>query len=222
MLIEVQNIKKNYGKKQVLGSVSFGLDAGECIGILGSNGCGKSTLLSILAGVQKADGGAFLWEGTDLLADKKLHKANVGYVPQGTPLIEELSAKDNLRLWYGKNQLETELKKGVPALLGVNEFINVAVNKMSGGMKKRLSIACAVASHPRLILLDEPSAALDIACKQNILNYLKEHKKAGGALVLVTHDPLELELCDRCFILKNGQLTPFTPDGNIDNLAKSI
>ncbi|MBQ5810049.1 MAG: ATP-binding cassette domain-containing protein, partial [Clostridia bacterium] len=149
-------------------------------------------------------------------------KANVGYVPQGTPLIEELSAKDNLRLWYGKNQLEAELKRGVPALLGVNEFINVAVNKMSGGMKKRLSIACAVASHPRLILLDEPSAALDIACKQNILNYLKEHKKAGGALVLVTHDPLELELCDRCFILKNGQLSPFTPDGNIDTLAKNI
>lgn len=222
MLIEIDGITKKYGKKQILNGVSFGVESGECIGILGSNGCGKSTLLSVLAGVQKAESGRFLWDGADMFADKALHRAKIGYVPQGTPLIEELTAKDNLRLWYGATQLEKELKSGVAAMLGVGDFLKVAVCKMSGGMKKRLSIACAVAAHPQLLLLDEPCAALDILCRQNILSYLAEHKKAGGALVMVTHDPLELSLCDRCFILKDGKLTPFEYDSDINKLAQSI
>ncbi len=222
MLVRIKETNKSYGQKEVLKGISFDIAEGECIGVLGSNGCGKSTLLSILAGVQGADSGEFLWDEADLFSSKKLHGDNVGYVPQGTPLIEELTARDNLRLWYGKEQLEKELKSGVPALLGIGDFIKVTVSKMSGGMKKRLSIACAVAKHPRLILLDEPSAALDIACKQSIIRYLKEHKKAGGMLIMATHDPLELALCDRCYIIKDGVLTPYEYNGDIDSLAKNL
>ena len=88
IMTEIKNIKKKYGKKIVLEDISFSVQEGKCVGILGGNGCGKSTLLSILAGVQKADNGSFLWEGADLFADGKVRSEILGYVPQGNPLME--------------------------------------------------------------------------------------------------------------------------------------
>ncbi len=222
MKIEVKDIEKRYGKKQVLRGISFSLEGGECIGVLGGNGCGKSTLLSILAGVQKGDKGEFLLDGHDTLKNRALHARTVGYVPQGTPLIEELSAKDNLRLWYSKEKLQEELESGVLAMLGIGEFLNVRVSKMSGGMKKRLSIGCAVASHPPVLLLDEPTAALDLVCKQTIVEYLEKYKKAGGAVLLATHDVAELALCDRWFIIKEGVAVPFEYKGDLKELTEKL
>ena len=146
----------------------------------------------------------------------------MGYIPQGTPLIEELTAKDNLSLWYDKKALKTELESGVLKTLGINEFLKVAVSKMSGGMKKRLSIGCAIANRPPVLLLDEPMAALDISCKQTISDYINTHKKAGGIAILVTHDIMELDLCDKLYILKDGRLFPFEYDGNVENLVESL
>lgn len=220
MNIEIQSVTKRYRQKQVLKDIRFSVRGGECIGILGGNGSGKTTLLSILAGVQKSDGGAFLYEGKDLFQYPRQRAELVGYVPQGTPLIEELNARDNLSLWYDKSQLKQELETGVLAMLGIGEFLKTPVSKMSGGMKKRLSIGCAIAKKPPILLLDEPLAALDLICKQSILAYLKQHKEKGGILILVTHDMLEL--CDRWYILKDGVLNPFQYDGNPDAVVKSL
>lgn len=222
MHIEIKNIAKCFKKKQVLKDISLTVESGKCIGILGGNGCGKSTLLSILAGVQKCDSGEFLCDGKNLFSDTAERSELVGYVPQGTPLIEELTAKDNLLLWYDRNSLKKELVDGVLNLLGINEFLKVTVSKMSGGMKKRLSIGCAMAKHPKILLLDEPSAALDIACKEKIGEYLDHHKKTGGILFLTSHDIMELSLCDEWYILKDGLLNPFDFDGDIKKLVKSL
>ncbi len=222
MTIEIKGIQKKYGSKTVLRDISFRAEAGKCIGILGGNGCGKSTLLSILAGVQTADGGAFLYEDKDLFKYPRQRSQLVGYVPQGTPLIEELSARDNLFLWYDKASLEKELKSGVLNMLGIHEFLKTPVSKMSGGMKKRLSIGCAICNRPPVLLLDEPMAALDISCKQKIFRYLQKHKRDGGIALLATHDAMELELCDEWYIIKNGVLTPFRYTGDIDQLVKSL
>ena len=222
MKIELVDIHKKFGKKTVLSGVNFSASSGECIGILGANGSGKSTLLSLLAGVLKADKGAFLCDGTDLFKSPELRSRAVGYVPQGTPLIEELTAYDNLFLWYDRATLKKELNGGMLEMLGINEFLKVRVSKMSGGMKKRLSIGCAIAGHPPVFLLDEPMSALDIACKQKIKDYLESYKKAGGILILVTHDVLELSICDRFFILKDGKLNDFEFSGDTDELVKSI
>ena len=222
MKITVKGIRKNYGKKEVLRDITFTAESGKCIGILGSNGCGKSTLLSILAGVQPTGGGEFLYEDKDLFKYPYQRSQLVGYVPQGTPLIEELTAKDNLSLWYGKNQLKSELESGFLKLLGINEFLKTPVSKMSGGMKKRLSIGCAIANHPPILLLDEPMAALDLACKQSICEYLRSYKAAGGIILLASHDVTELDLCDECYIIKDGKATPFCYDGNLENLVKSL
>jgi ABC-2 type transport system ATP-binding protein len=209
MKIEVKNIQKNYGKQQVLKEVSFSAVSGECIGILGDNGCGKSTLLSILAGVQKAKDGAFLADGNNLFQNRKMQTRLVGYVPQGVPLMEELTAWDNLLLWYDKKSLQKELEQGVLKMLGIGDFLKKKVSEMSGGMKKRLSIGCSVAGHPGILLLDEPMAALDLSCKKNIFDYIIGFKKAGGIVLLVTHDVLEFSLCDRCFEMKDGRLVDF-------------
>lgn len=221
--MEIKRIKKSYGKNQVLKDISFEAKNGECIGILGGNGSGKSTLLSILAGVLKGDGdGSFIVDGANLIKDEKKRIGIVGYVPQNTPLFEELTACDNLRLWYEKEDMERELKDGVLAMLGIGDFLKVTVSRMSGGMKKRLAIGCSVAQNPKILLLDEPTAALDLVCKERISNYLKDFKASGGIIILSTHDIQELELCDKLFILKGGTLTPFKYDGNVHHLVGKL
>ncbi len=219
MKIELTGIQKAYRKKEILKDVSLTAEEGSCVGILGANGCGKSTLLSILAGVQKADKGAFLYNGEDLLQNNALRTSVLGYVPQGNPLIEELTAWDNLRMWYDSRTLRRELSDGVLSLLGIDSFLKTPVHKMSGGMKKRLSIGCAVVAGPKILLLDEPSAALDLVCKEHIYNYFKRYKEEGGTLLLATHDTQELALCDKCYILKQGELFAYNYDGNIHHLV---
>lgn len=222
MQIELRNIAKRYKGNQVLRDISLTAEGGQCIGILGSNGSGKSTLLSILAGIQPCDRGEFICDGQNLFKNPK-HRADlVGYVPQGTPLIEELTAKDNLLLWYDRQTLRKELSSGVLSMLGIGDFLKTPVSKMSGGMKKRLSIGCAMAKRPPIMLLDEPTAALDLACKESIAAYLRRYRQAGGLLLLTTHDVMELELCDEWYIIKDGVLVPFSYDGDLQKLVKSL
>lgn len=222
-ILAAEHIKKTYrrGKKIVLRDISFTAEPGQCIGILGANGCGKSTLLSILSGVQNADSGTFFYGEKNLLNKDIAIRKQIGYVPQENPLIEELSAYDNLQLWYCDSalDLETELKQGVLAMLGIPEFLHVKVSRMSGGMKKRLSIGCAVADNPEILLLDEPGAALDLICKERIDVYLKNCKTDGKIIFLATHEEREIELCDKIYILKNGVLSELEYDGNIHHLA---
>ncbi len=222
MNIELKDIHKKYGSKKVLQGINLTVSEGKCIGILGGNGSGKSTLLSILAGIQPANKGEFLFNGKDLFKYKKQRTRLIGYVPQGTPLLEELSAYDNLLLWYSRKALKKSLEAGFLKMLGINDFLKVPVKQMSGGMKKRLSIGCAISGKPPVLLLDEPMAALDLVCKQDISEYIKNHKKAGGIVFLVTHDVLELELCDEWYVIKNGVLTPFDYNGNIEELVKNL
>lgn len=222
MKIEIKSIRKKYGSKQVLKDINLAVESGKCIGILGGNGCGKSTLLSILASVQAADGGSFLYDGNDLFKYPKQRAALVAYVPQGTPLIEELTAKDNLSLWYTKKEMRQQLENGVLKMLGIDAFLKTQVSKMSGGMKKRLAIGCAIAKRPPILILDEPMAALDIACKQKISEYIKKHKQDGGIVLIATHDVIELELCDEWYIIKEGVLQRFEYTGNIEELVKSL
>lgn len=228
MEISVSHLKKKYRKKEVLRDISFTADGGTLLGILGGNGSGKSTLLSILAGSLKPDGGSFTLkdgeETVDLMKDPVRRSRIVGYVPQTTPLLEELSVRDNLRLWYpgGKKMLEKELEGGVLKKLDVEDFLDRQVFKLSGGMKKRVSIGCAVAGHPRILILDEPGAALDLVCKQVIVDYLADFCAAGGIAVMASHEVLEIAACSRTLILRDGCLLPYTYDGDNAGLARVL
>ncbi len=222
MKIEISGLCKAFGKHPVLKDVAFTAESGSCTGILGANGSGKSTLLSILAGVQKPDAGSFTLDGKELFVERSLRSNLVGYVPQGTPLIPELTARDNLLLWYSPAGLKRELEDGILAMLGIGDFLKKRVSSLSGGMAKRLSIGCAMAKRPPVLLLDEPTAALDLACKQDIANYLTAYRRSGGILLLTTHEESELKLCDRWLILKDGELHPYEFDGDMQRLVESL
>ena len=189
-MITVNGITKQYGKKVVLRDATFSAKQGECVAIAGANGSGKSTLLKIMAGTLKAGGGSFVAFGHDMLRET------------------EERERDNLRLWYcnSRYDIEQELEKGTLAMLGIPEFIDVRVDAMSGGMKKRLSIGCAVANDPPVLILDEPDAALDLICKEAIRDYLAEHKRRGGIVVITTHDEEALSIVDKLMVMQNGVL----------------
>ncbi len=222
MDFRISEIKKKYGRKTILEDITLDVPSGKCIGILGVNGSGKSTLLSILAGVRRADGGSFACDAGDLLKKSALRAEYVGYVPQGTPLMEELSARDNLLLWYSRGELKDELESGVLSLLGISDFLTKPVSKLSGGMKKRLSIGCSMACHPKILLMDEPSAAIDFVCKKNITDYITAFKNSGGSVIITTHDTSELSVCDDIYLLKDGKLVSYDFDGDPEKLAVSL
>lgn len=218
MKIRIENISKSYSKKEVLKNINFEMNSGECIALIGGNGSGKSTLLSILAGSVKSDKGKFFCGEEDLFKNAKKRSELIGYVPQFPPLIEELSALDNLKLWYKKDALEDDVIK----MLGVDSFLKTRVSKMSGGMKKRLSIACSVAHHPKILLLDEPSNSLDLVCKKEILSYISHFKKEGGCVIIATHDVSEIDYADRTYLIKNCQLSEYSYDGDIHRLIENL
>ena len=174
--IEVSKISKKYGKKTVLNDITFSANTGECIGIVGANGCGKSTLLKILSGAISPNGGSIIYKDKNPLAQKKYFYESIGYIPQDNPLFDNLTVYDNLKLWYCDSplNLEEEIKSGVVARFGIDKFLKSTVKNLSGGMKKRLSIACGVAKNPEILILDEPGASLDIVCKEEIRAYMEE------------------------------------------------
>ena len=222
MHISVTDIKKRYGKKEVLKNISFSASGGECIGIIGKNGSGKSTLISILAGIIRADAGSFFVEDRDALKEDTVRHDLVAYVTQGTPIIEELSARDNLRMWYRLEDLKKQLESGFLKVLGIDEFLDVTVNKMSLGMKKRLSIGCAINNNPKVLLLDEPTAALDLVCKEAVYAYLRAFRESGGVLILATHDIYEISMCSGCYLLKEGILEPYSYNNDMTDLLNRI
>lgn len=215
-MITVTDITSAYGRKRILRGVSFTAQRGECIGIVGANGCGKSTLLSVLAGTLKPSAGTVLYYGRKawsdegggrMRGDREVIRKMTGYVPQENPLIPELSVYDNLRLWYpDKKALQQELEQGFLHLLGIEAFCRKQAGKLSGGMKKRISIGIAMAGMPPVLLMDEPSAALDLLCKEDIRGYLQVYLERKGTVVITTHEESELALCDKLYVMKDGRL----------------
>ena len=203
-----EDIYKSYGKREILKGVNLKVLPGTCTGIIGGNGCGKTTLLSILAGTIRADKGRICLDDKKIRINSRAYGEMVAYVPQENPLIEELTVRDNLLLWYqgNKKAMNKDLEDGAAALLGIGPMLRLTTDKLSGGMKKRLSIACALAGHGRYLILDEPGAALDMECKADIRRYLKTYTAAGGAVLLTSHEMAELSVCTRLYVLKRGKL----------------
>lgn len=203
-MVEILHLQKKYGRKGVLDDISFRAECGERIGIVGKNGCGKSTLMRILAGIMKPDSGEILYFGEKALRKKKVFREYCGYVPQENPLIEELTVRDNLKLW-GKYDRERNGK--LTELLQLQDMMNTTVEKLSGGMKRRVSIACALLDMPPIILMDEPTTALDLYYKEGIHQWMKSYQKMNGIIIMTTHDEQEIMECDRCLVMKEGKIT---------------
>ena len=211
-MLEVKGISKHYKNKQILNGISFAAGPGQCVGIAGGNGCVKTTLLSILAGVNRPDRGSICFDGMEAVGNRKVFERNAAYVPQENPLIPELTARDNYRLWFkgDKAELERDLEEGVGKFLGLTEFLGTPAGKLSGGQKKRLSIASALSNQASLLIMDEPGAALDLEAKEEILTYIRNYLKNGGTVILTSHETQELSICTKLFVMKKGLLMPVT------------
>ena len=147
-MLELGKLQKSYRKNEVLRDVSITVKDGESVCFVGANGAGKSTLLKIIVGALKPDAGTILWNGKAV--DGTFLSEHVGYVPQENPLFEDLTVKDNLELWYAndKARLQKDLEDGWLFYFGMHKIYKKPVKKLSGGMKKRLSICCALAGDP--------------------------------------------------------------------------
>lgn len=199
------DITAGYGKKIVLKELSLDLEQGSCTLIVGANGSGKSTLFSVLTGIKKMRSGQLLIDGK--IAEARQLQKQIGYVPQDNPLFAELTVKDNLLLWYGgKVALQKELVGGVIEKLGLNEVLKKRVSTLSGGMQRRVSIGCAMAGNPRILIMDEPGAALDPECKEILYAYLADYRKAGGTVLMSSHEKADLEMGDKVYLLSEGRL----------------
>jgi ABC-2 type transport system ATP-binding protein len=202
-VIQVSHVKKNYRKKAVLTDISFSANAGEWVVIAGRNGCGKSTLLQILAGAMKPADGELRYMGADPLKKRQLFRQLCGYVPQQDPLMEELSVLDNLRLWgYRKRRPDQILLEQ----FGLTKLLRQPVETLSGGMKRRVSFACATITHPQILLLDEPSAALDIFYRDEMHRWMEQYVGRGGTILMTSHDEAEIMQAGRCLVMNHGRL----------------
>ena len=208
-MLEISGICKSYRRQVILEGVELTVEPGDCVGIVGYNGCGKTTLLSIISGALKADKGSIVFNGRQAVGRPRVFAEEAAYVPQENPLMEELTVRDNLLLWYrgSRKGMEEDLKNGAAAMLGVDKMLNRTAGKLSGGMKKRVSIACALSNHAPVLIMDEPGAALDLECKELIRNYLREYMAGGGAVMLTSHELAELALCTQMHVLRRGRLT---------------
>lgn len=215
-VLEIRGIKKSYHKNAVLTGVDVLLPDGECVGLVGANGVGKSTLMKILVGGLQADSGEILFDGRVVTPGELAEK--VGYVPQENPLFEDLTVKDNLELWYkgDRKRICRELQQGILERFGIHKFYKKRVSRLSEGMKKRLSICCALASEPDILVLDEPGAALDLTAKQEILQVIRDFTNEGKSVMIISHEIPELMLCDRLYGMKHGVATQLEQE--IDSL----
>jgi len=223
-MIEISNICYSYGRHQILKNMNLTVEKGDCVGILGSNGCGKSTFLALMAGALKPSSGTIRYGGENPYTHKKLFSHYVGYVPQDPPLIPDLSVRDNLKLWYCSSRLslKKELEEGFLSLLQIPSFLNVPVHKLSGGIKKRVSLGCALANDPPILLLDEPGAPLDLGAKSQFQAYLDIYRKRKGTLILATHEESEIRLCNQLYLMEKGALRKLASHPSISELAKQM
>ena len=228
--IELDSLSFSYRNQLILDNISFKLEAGESAALIGANGSGKSTLLSILSGVRKCSRNNASFKLTksdktvDLFKDRKSAAKYIGYVPQDDPLMPELTVKDNLLLWSDSPASRlSELLEG-PALkaLDISTFLNKPVKALSGGMRRRVTIACAMINSPDILILDEPASALDLNFRAEIRNYLDEFHRLGGTFILSTHDEADLDICNKILLLKDCHLSAVPNDLRGEKLLEQL
>lgn len=218
-MLVAEHIRKSYGKKVILEDINITIRPGESVAIIGKNGCGKSTLLQILAGINKPDAGNLAYYGQTPLADKKVFQTMCGYVPQENPLLEELTVYDNLRLFgAGKAATNHELMQKFE----IEDILHQQVSRLSGGMKRRVAIACSVHHLPAILFMDEPTTALDIYYKSTIHDWMDYYRKRNGILLITSHDEQEILECDRCFLMSGGTVRELSAEEKNEHSIRKL
>jgi ABC-2 type transport system ATP-binding protein len=219
-VIKAENLKKRYGNVVAVDDVSFEVQKAETFGLLGPNGAGKTTTIKLLCGLVKANNGVVSLNGKTDPTLMNVRKS-LGVVPQTLAIYEELSATDNLHFFgriYGlKGQKLKERIGDCLEIAGLTQRSKDRVSKFSGGMKRRLNMACSLMHEPPILLLDEPTVGVDPQSRNLIFDTIEQWKKQGRTIIYTTHYMEEAErLCDRVAILDHGKIL------DIDSVANLI
>ncbi|MDY6368147.1 MAG: ABC transporter ATP-binding protein [Clostridia bacterium] len=215
MFIEIKDVKKDFGSgdsvTHALAGVSFTMEKGEMVVLLGPSGSGKSTLLNVIGGIESADGGVVKinGEGVENMSEKErtLYRRNhLGYVFQSYNLIPNLTVRENIEVgaYLSKSPLNVD---ELIALLGLTEHKNKVPSELSGGQQQRTSIGRAIVKNPDLLLCDEPTGALDSDTSKQILELIEKVKETyGTSIIMVTHNETISKMADRIIRLKDGKI----------------
>jgi ABC-2 type transport system ATP-binding protein len=210
-MLKARDLWKSYGGQPAVSGVSIEAKAGQIVGLLGPNGAGKSTTVAMICGLARPDRGDVAVDGMPLGDDASPAKRRIGLVPQDISLFEDLSAQGNLELFGALYGLKgAALKARVASaleLVGLADRARAKPSTFSGGMKRRLNIACALVHDPDILVLDEPTAGVDPQSRNAIFDNLEALRARGKALVYTTHYMEEAErLCDRVMIMDHGKV----------------
>ncbi|KUP32565.1 ABC transporter ATP-binding protein [Bacillus halotolerans] len=220
----IENLKKQYTNKTAVDGISFEVKESEVLGLLGPNGAGKSTTIHILSGVLSATSGNVTILGHNVKNSAKKMKKGIGIVPQDIAIYEDISAEQNVRFFASLYSLKgKELKARVKEALELVQLYDRKDDKpktFSGGMKRRLNIACAIAHQPKLIIMDEPTVGIDPQSRNHILESIKLLKEKGASIIYSTHYMEEAEaIADRIMIMNEGKIIA---NGTKDELYKKV
>ncbi len=210
-IVEVSRLRKSYGSRLVLDEVNLDVRVGEIVGLLGPNGAGKTTTLSILATLLTADAGEVRIAGYDSRRDAQAIRRRLGFVPQSIALYPSLTAFQNVELFARMHGLRARAARSAAeealARVGLSNRARDVVSVLSGGMRRRVNLACGIVHRPEILVLDEPTVGVDPQSRERILDTLRELADAGAAIIYSTHYMEEIErLCDRALLIDHGRL----------------
>ena len=216
--IRVRAVTKKYGALTALGGVDLEIDQGEFFGLLGPNGAGKTTLISALAGLVRPDSGALEIMGHDVVSDYRKARRNLGVVPQELVFDPFFSVRELLRIqsgYFGIRNNDDWIDE-ILARLDLSHKAGANMRTLSGGMKRRVLVAQALVHRPTVIVLDEPTAGVDVELRQGLWKFVRELNRDGHTIVLTTHYLEEAEtLCGRIAMLKAGKLVALDTTDNL-------
>jgi ABC-2 type transport system ATP-binding protein len=216
--IEVQDVRKHYGPVKALEGVSLQIARGEFFGLLGPNGAGKTTLISLLAGLASADSGELRVMGCDVRAQYREARRSLGVVPQELVFDPFFTVRETLRIqsgYFGLRNNDAWIDEVIERL-DLAPKANSNMRALSGGMKRRVLVAQALVHRPPVIILDEPTAGVDVELRQGLWKFILELNAAGHTIVLTTHYLEEAEaLCDRIAMLKQGRIVALDATSNL-------
>ncbi len=224
-VIEVKNLTKEYKNLKAIDNLSFDVYEGEILGLLGPNGSGKSTTINSILQLLNYSSGSIKIFGHVMKPDSYEIKKDIGVIFQEVAVFQELTVYENIDYFCGLYIRDKEIRKKCVMdainLVGLNDFIKFYPKELSGGLLRRLNIACGIAHKPKLIFLDEPTVAVDPQSRNNILDGIKKLRDEGATIVYTTHYMEEVEMiCDRIIILDKGKIIAKGTTDELKTLAK--
>ena len=226
--VDINNIVKTYGKKKevtALSDISFNVGQGELFGIIGPDGAGKTSLFRILTTLLLADSGKATVEGLDVVKDYKSIRRKVGYMPGKFSLYPDLSVEENLSFFA--TIFNTSIKENYDLIkdiyVQIEPFKDRKAGKLSGGMKQKLALSCALIHRPSVLFLDEPTTGVDAVSRKEFWEMLKGLRKQGITILVSTPYMDEAGLCDRVALIQNGKILSInTPQGIVNSFSKPL